>query len=85
MNDFYKACALGDKSAHGLEQRQRDSRYPLILLSTGKQSPQFHQGKNLNKDTTMKPLCFVLMPFGRKPDTAGRIIDFDTRASTRLR
>jgi hypothetical protein len=25
----------------------------------------------------MKPLCFVLMPFGRKPNDQGRIIDFD--------
>lgn len=25
----------------------------------------------------MKPLCFVLMPFGRKPEGGGRIIDFD--------
>ena len=25
----------------------------------------------------MKPLCFVLMPFGRKQDGAGRVIDFD--------
>jgi len=25
----------------------------------------------------MRPLCFVLMPFGRKPDAAGRIVDFD--------
>ena len=25
----------------------------------------------------MKPLCFVLMPFGRKPDGTGRTIDFD--------
>lgn len=25
----------------------------------------------------MKPLCFVLMPFGRKSDATGRIIDFD--------
>jgi len=25
----------------------------------------------------MKPLCFVLMPFGKKPDSSGRIIDFD--------
>src|SRR6185503_18684588 len=24
-----------------------------------------------------KPLCFVLMPFGKKPDAAGSIIDFD--------
>lgn len=24
-----------------------------------------------------KPLCFVLMPFGQKPTTAGKIIDFD--------
>ena len=24
-----------------------------------------------------KPLCFVLMPFGRKPSDGGRIIDFD--------
>jgi tetratricopeptide (TPR) repeat protein len=24
-----------------------------------------------------KPLCFVLMPFGQKPDAAGAIIDFD--------
>lgn len=25
----------------------------------------------------MNPLCFVLMPFGGKPDVSGRIIDFD--------
>ncbi|HET7715590.1 MAG TPA: TRAFs-binding domain-containing protein [Bauldia sp.] len=25
----------------------------------------------------MKPICFVLMPFGRKPEGGGRIIDFD--------
>lgn len=25
----------------------------------------------------MRPLCFVLMPFGRKQDGAGRLIDFD--------
>jgi len=25
----------------------------------------------------MKPLCFVLMPFGRKQEGNGRIIDFD--------
>ncbi len=25
----------------------------------------------------MKPLCFVLMPFGKKTDTAGRLIDFN--------
>lgn len=25
----------------------------------------------------MKPLCFVLMPFGRKQDGTGRLIDFD--------
>src|ERR1700676_1182281 len=25
----------------------------------------------------MNPLCFVLMPFGSKPDGQGRIIDFD--------
>ena len=24
-----------------------------------------------------RPLCFVLMPFGRKPDAAGRTVDFD--------
>jgi hypothetical protein len=24
-----------------------------------------------------KPLCFVLMPFGKKPDSAGNLIDFD--------
>ena len=24
-----------------------------------------------------KPLCFVLMPFGKKPDAAGSVIDFD--------
>ncbi|HEX8359908.1 MAG TPA: TRAFs-binding domain-containing protein [Longimicrobium sp.] len=26
---------------------------------------------------TAKPLCFVLMPFGSKPDAAGRMIEFD--------
>src|ERR1035438_3529862 len=25
----------------------------------------------------MKPLCFILMPFGRKPAPAGSVIDFD--------
>src|SRR3954454_19123336 len=25
-----------------------------------------------------KPLCFVLMPFGHKPDGSGRTIDFDS-------
>lgn len=25
----------------------------------------------------MKPLCFVIMPFGKKPDATGRIINFD--------
>jgi hypothetical protein len=25
----------------------------------------------------LKPLCFVLMPFGRKPDGRGRVVDFD--------
>ena len=24
-----------------------------------------------------RPLCFVLMPYGRKPDAGGRVIDFD--------
>ena len=24
-----------------------------------------------------KPLCFVLMPFGQKPTSSGKIIDFD--------
>ena len=24
-----------------------------------------------------RPLCFVLMPFGRKPDAAGQVLDFD--------
>jgi len=24
-----------------------------------------------------QPLCFVLMPFGQKPDAAGRVVDFD--------
>lgn len=24
-----------------------------------------------------RPLCFVLMPFGKKPDAAGSIVDFD--------
>ncbi|WP_445372045.1 TRAFs-binding domain-containing protein [Methylomonas sp. HW2-6] len=26
---------------------------------------------------TIKPFCFVLMPFGQKPTSAGKIIDFD--------
>ncbi len=28
--------------------------------------------------STMAPLCFVLMPFGRKPAGDGRIVDFDS-------
>jgi len=26
---------------------------------------------------TLKPLCFILMPFGRKSNPAGAVIDFD--------
>jgi hypothetical protein len=26
---------------------------------------------------TLVPLCFVLMPFGQKPDASGKIVDFD--------
>src|SRR5512137_957470 len=26
----------------------------------------------------MKPFCFLLMPFGKKPESAGIVIDFDT-------
>lgn len=26
----------------------------------------------------MKPYCFVLMPFGRKPDESGRVVEFDS-------
>ena len=25
----------------------------------------------------MQPLCFILMPFGKKPDATGRLVDFD--------
>ena len=25
----------------------------------------------------MKPFCFVLMPFGKKMDDSGKIVDFD--------
>ncbi len=28
-------------------------------------------------DAPLKPLCFVLMPFGSKPDPAGGMVDFD--------
>ncbi len=31
----------------------------------------------IHGDCPVKPLCFVLMPFGRKPDERGRLIDFD--------
>ena len=33
----------------------------------------------------LRPLCFVLMPFGRKPDGAGRTIDFDIVYTTLIR
>src|SRR5690349_3113391 len=32
-----------------------------------------------------RPLCFVLMPFGTKPDASGRLIDFDAVYATVLR
>lgn len=33
----------------------------------------------MNQETDAgRPLCFVLMPFGRKPDAGGREIDFDS-------
>ncbi len=25
----------------------------------------------------MKPLCFIIMPFGKKPDLKGNLVDFD--------
>lgn len=25
----------------------------------------------------MRPYCFVLMPFGRKTDASGRVVEFD--------
>ncbi len=33
----------------------------------------------------MRPLCFVLMPFGQKPDAAGTMIDFDAVYQTLIR
>ena len=30
-----------------------------------------------DKELSNRPLCFVLMPFGRKGDAGGREIDFD--------
>ena len=30
-----------------------------------------------NDDAPLKPLCFVLMPFGSKPDPGGGMVDFD--------
>ena len=27
--------------------------------------------------SVFRPLCFVLMPFGTKPDSSGALIDFD--------
>ena len=33
----------------------------------------------------MKPLCFVLMPFGQKPHASGRMIDFDAIYETLIR
>lgn len=32
-----------------------------------------------------RPLCFVLMPFGTKPDSGGRMLDFDTIYSGMIR
>src|SRR5919205_4687135 len=32
-----------------------------------------------------RPLCFVLMPFGKKPDAAGSLIDFDAVYSDLIR
>src|SRR5262249_35030938 len=28
-------------------------------------------------ETSVRALCFVLMPFGKKPDETGRVVDFD--------
>ena len=33
----------------------------------------------------MKPLCFVLMPFGKKPHASGMLIDFDAVYSELIR
>jgi hypothetical protein len=43
-----------------------------------KQASRARFGTNFQQNTRMtKPLCFVLMPFGKKPDADGRTIDFD--------
>lgn len=34
-------------------------------------------GDEVSFTKTMKPFCFVLMPFGHKKDEGGRVIDFD--------
>jgi hypothetical protein len=31
----------------------------------------------LPMDQHYRSVCFVIMPFGRKPDAAGRVVDFD--------
>ncbi len=36
-------------------------------------------------DTNAGPLCFILMPFGQKPDAAGMMIDFDAVYNTLIR
>lgn len=33
----------------------------------------------------MKPLCFILMPFGRKPASDGRVVDFDAVYETLIK
>lgn len=35
------------------------------------------QGRAAGQAGVPDPLCFVLMPFGRKSDATGAIIDFD--------
>ena len=36
------------------------------------------EGPIINQlQSTMLPLCFVLMPFGKKPAGDGRLVDFD--------
>jgi MAP3K TRAFs-binding domain len=40
-------------------------------MSAGSRSPY------RKENSVTRPLCFVLMPFGKKPDAQGRVIDFD--------
>jgi hypothetical protein len=66
---------MGATDATGTVPRRLRLRLSLPACNGGNISK--HEGSYPGKVQPMKPLCFVLMPFGQKQDAGGKTIDFN--------